>query len=58
MSLGRYRGVGLLAGLTVLAGLVPVLTQEQRAVLNHAHRLVGAGSLIPPQNKPRRISRS
>ncbi|MEZ5574072.1 MAG: integrase domain-containing protein [Halioglobus sp.] len=29
--------------------VVPVLTQEQRAVLNHAHRLVGAGSLIPPQ---------
>jgi site-specific recombinase XerC len=29
--------------------IVPVLTQEQRAVLNRAHRLVGSGSLIPPQ---------
>ena len=29
--------------------MVPVLTQEQRAVLDRAHRLVGAGSLIPPQ---------
>ncbi len=31
------------------ARVVPVLTQEQRAVLNRAHRLVGSGSLIPPQ---------
>ena len=29
--------------------IVPVLTQEQRAVLNRAHRLVGSGSLIPPK---------
>ena len=29
--------------------VVPVLTKEQRAVLDRAHRLVGAGSLIPPQ---------
>jgi len=29
--------------------VVPILTQEQRAVLTRAHRLVGAGSLIPPQ---------
>ena len=29
--------------------IVPVLTQEQRTVLNRAHRLVGSGSLIPPQ---------
>ncbi|ABA57146.1 putative integrase [Nitrosococcus oceani ATCC 19707] len=33
------------------ARAVPVLTQEQRAVLNRAHRLVGSGSLIPPQKK-------
>jgi hypothetical protein len=33
------------------ARVVPVLTQEQRAVLNRAHRLVGSGSLIPPQKK-------
>lgn len=31
------------------ARVVPVLTQEQRAVLDRAHRLVGTGSLIPPQ---------
>lgn len=31
------------------ARVVPVLTQKQRAVLNRAHRLVGSGSLIPPQ---------
>jgi len=31
------------------ARVVPVLTQEQRAVLYRAHRLVGSGSLIPPQ---------
>lgn len=29
--------------------IVPVLTQEQRGVLDRAHRLVGSGSLIPPQ---------
>ena len=29
--------------------IVPVLTHEQRAVLNRTHRLVGLGSLIPPQ---------
>ena len=29
--------------------IVPMLTQEQRAVLNRAHRLVGSGSLIPPK---------
>ncbi len=29
--------------------IVPVLTQEQRTVLNRAYRLVGSGSLIPPQ---------
>lgn len=28
---------------------VPVKTPEQRAVLDQAHRLAGAGSLIPPQ---------
>jgi hypothetical protein len=28
--------------------VVPVLTPEQRAVLDRAHRLVGSGSLIPP----------
>lgn len=31
------------------ARVVPVLTQQQRAVLNRAHRLVGSGSLIPSQ---------
>lgn len=31
------------------ARVVPVLTQEQRGVLDRAHRLVGSGSLIPPQ---------
>jgi len=31
------------------ARVVPVLTQEQRAVLYRAHRLVGSSSLIPPQ---------
>ena len=29
--------------------VVPVITQEQRAVLDRAHRLAGTGSLIPPQ---------
>lgn len=29
--------------------VVPVITQEQRAVLDCARRLVGTGSLIPPQ---------
>lgn len=29
--------------------IVPLLTQEQRAALNRAHRLAGTGSLIPPQ---------
>ena len=29
--------------------VVPVITQEQRAVLDRARRLVGTGSLIPPQ---------
>lgn len=29
--------------------VVPIRTQEQRAVLDRAHRLVGAGALIPPQ---------
>ena len=28
---------------------VPILTREQRTVLDRAHRLAGAGSLIPPQ---------
>ena len=31
------------------ARIVPVLTQEQRAVLHRAHRLAGSGSLIPAQ---------
>lgn len=31
------------------ARLVPVQNQEQRDVLDRAHRLVGSGSLIPPQ---------
>ncbi len=29
--------------------VLPVLSQEQRAVLDRAHRLAGGGSLIPPQ---------
>nr|WP_243760288.1 phage integrase N-terminal domain-containing protein [Aestuariicella hydrocarbonica] len=29
---------------------IPVLTPEQRSVLNRAHRLAGSGSLIPAQN--------
>ena len=29
--------------------MVPVITPEQRAVLDRAHRLAGTGSLIPPQ---------
>ncbi len=29
--------------------IVPLLTEEQRAALNRAHRLAGTGSLIPPQ---------
>ena len=29
--------------------MVPVITAEQRAVLDRAHRLAGTGSLIPPQ---------
>ncbi|NKB61227.1 MAG: integrase [Gammaproteobacteria bacterium] len=31
------------------ARVVPIRTREQRAVLDRAHRLVGAGALIPPQ---------